>query len=312
MLKLIQNEWMKLWSKKAAWVMLALLIVIIILPTAITKYYEIQNPEERTWQQIEEQKISDYQERMGNAEVSPEEIPYLEEEIALSQYRLANDIPNTDSETAEGIVSYGVDLVMFITLFTVIVAATIVSSEFSTGTIKMLLTRPVSRAKILTSKLLTAFLFGLLLIVVDLIVSYVVGLVVFGTGSGITLSFVDGVVVEESVWGNLSYLLLLSFGDFIMSTLFAFLIGSVFRSSSLAIGLTMFISFMGGMIVGFFSKYEFVKYIWLTHSDLTQYTYDNPMIDGITMPLSLSVLAVYAVIFLIISYVSFMKRDVTA
>ncbi|UZN01022.1 ABC transporter permease [Lysinibacillus sp. MHQ-1] len=52
-------------------------------------------------------------------------------------------------------------MLTLVTLFTVITAASIVSSEFSTGTIKMLLTRPMSRAKVLTSKLLTTFLFGL-------------------------------------------------------------------------------------------------------------------------------------------------------
>lgn len=312
MLKLIQNEWMKLWAKKASWVMLALLIVIIILPTAITKYYELKNPEERTWQEIEEQNITANEELLASGDLPLENTGIIDEQIAISKYRLANDIPNDSSKSVEGTVSYGIDLIMLITLFTVIVAATIVSSEFSTGTIKMLLTRPVSRAKILTSKLLTVFLYGILLIVVNLIVSYLVGLVVYGAGSGIALSFVDGVVVEESVWGNLSYILLLSFGDFIMSTLFAFLIGSVFRSSSLAIGLTMFISFMGSMIVAFLSQYAFVKYIWLTHSNLTQYAYDNVMVEGITMPMSLTVLAIYAVIFLVISYGSFMKRDVTA
>lgn len=87
----------------------------------------------------------------------------------------------------------------------------------------------------------------------------------------------------------------------------------MFRSSSLAIGLTMFLSFTGGMIVMFLSRYDIVKYIWLTHSDLTQYENGGgSMIADVTMPFSLTVLAIYAVIFLIISYTSFMKRDVTA
>jgi len=62
----------------------------------------------------------------------------------------------------------------------------------------------------------------------------------------------------------------------------------------------------------FLSRYDVVKYIWLTHSDLTQYEKGILMVPDMTMPFSLTVLAIYAVIFLVISYTSFMKRDVTA
>ncbi|UZM97180.1 hypothetical protein OL548_18245 [Lysinibacillus sp. MHQ-1] len=101
--------------------------------------------------------------------------------------------------------------------------------------------------------------------------SAIVGLVLFGVGSGVELEIVNGQVAEKAVWNDLAYHYLLSGGDFVMSTLFAFLVGSVFRSSSLAIGLTMFLSFTGGMIIMFLSRYDIVKYIWLTHADLTQY-----------------------------------------
>jgi len=170
----------------------------------------------------------------------------------------------------------------------------------------------MSRAKVLTSKLLTTFLFGLFLVAVNIVVSAIVGLVLFGVGSGVELEVVNGQVAEKAVWNDLAYHYLLSGGDFVMSTLFAFLVGSVFRSSSLAIGLTMFLSFTGGMIVMFLSRYDVVKYIWLTHSDLTQYEKGILMVPDMTMPFSLTVLAIYAVIFLVISYTSFMKRDVTA
>ena len=56
-------------------------------------------------------------------------------------------------------------------LLTVIVAAGIVASEFTQGTIKMLLSRPVKRWKILTSKYVTVILFGILLMLVGFIVS---------------------------------------------------------------------------------------------------------------------------------------------
>jgi len=287
--------------------MVALVILFIIGPGIMMKYYETK--EGNTWQESEQQSIENYKEILNDDNLSAEDKSYYEEQIAISEYRLANDVPSQD---LAGFMSFTGNMLTLVTLFTVIVAASIVSSEFSTGTIKMLLTRPVSRAKILTSKLLTTFIFGLLLYVVNVGVSALVGLILFGGTTGAELEIINGQVVEKAVWNDLAYHYLLTGGDFVMSMLFAFLVGSVFRSSSLAIGLTMFLSFTGGMIVMFLSKYKIVKYVWLTHSDLTQYERSSSILDGITMPFSLTILAIYAVLFLVISYISFMKRDVTA
>lgn len=313
MLKLIQNEWMKLWHKKGTWAMVAMLIVVIIVPAGITKYYEVKSPTEGSWQDIEQEAIQSYKETLAGEDLTEEDKAYFQEQMAISEYRLANDAPSQKDSSLASFMSFTSGMLTLVTLFTVITAASIVSSEFSTGTIKMLLTRPMSRAKVLTSKLLTTFLFGLLLYVVNVVVSALIGLVLFGMGTGVELEMVNGQVVEKAVWSDLAYHYLLSGGDFVMSTLFAFLIGSVFRSSSLAIGLTMFLSFTGGMIVMFLSRYDIVKYIWLTHSDLTQYEHGGgSMIADVTLPFSLTVLAIYAVVFLVISYSTFMKRDVTA
>ncbi|MEY9974144.1 ABC-2 type transport system permease protein [Lysinibacillus sp. RC46] len=312
MLKLIQNEWMKLWHKKGTWVMVALLILFIIGPGIMMKYYETKTTEDITWQESEQKAINNNKEMMKEDGLSVEDKKRFEEQIAISEYRIANDVPSQENLSVASFMSFTGSMLTLVTLFTVITAASIVSSEFSTGTIKMLLTRPVSRAKILTSKLLTTFIFGLLLFVVNVVVSALVGLILFGGSTGVELEIVNGQVVEKAVWNDLAYHYLLSGGDFVMSILFAFLVGSVFRSSSLAIGLTMFLSFTGGMIVMFLSRFEIVKYIWLTHSDLTQYEKGNFIVDDMTMPFSLTILAIYAVIFLVISYMSFTKRDVTA
>lgn len=293
--------------------MVAMLIVVILVPAGITKYYEVKSPTEGSWQDIEQDAIQSYKETLAGEDLTEEDKAYFQEQMAISEYRLANDAPSQKDSSLASFMSFTSGMLTLVTLFTVITAASIVSSEFSTGTIKMLLTRPMSRAKVLTSKLLTTFLFGLLLYVVNVVVSALIGLVLFGMGTGVELEMVNGQVVEKTVWSDLAYHYLLSGGDFVMSTLFAFLIGSVFRSSSLAIGLTMFLSFTGGMIVMFLSRYDIVKYIWLTHSDLTQYEHGGgSMIADVTLPFSLTVLAIYAVVFLVISYSTFMKRDVTA
>lgn len=290
--------------------MLIILIAVIIGFGGLNKYYS--NTDDRDWRTVVEEELKMNKEALAEGDIDTEYLSYLEDSIAIAEYRLAENVAPAQSESLVNFMSFGVGLISFVTLFSVVVAASIVSSEFSTGTIKMLLTRPVSRAKILTSKLLTTFVFGFFMIALAGLLTAIVGLVLFGVGTGVELEVANGVIKEVNVWGNLFEKAYLSLGDFTMSILFAFLIGSVFRSSALAIGLTMFLSFSGSVVVMLLSKYWFAKYIWLAHSDLTQYQTGYFMIEGITMPLSLAVLAVYAVIFLLISYWSFTKRDVTA
>ena len=306
MLKLIQNEWMKLWAKKSSWIIIVLLALIVILPAIIDSQVSDYD-DGLTWQQREQENI-----KMNEQFYEDYEDQVYLDQIQISQYRLDNNVPPDYGYTTMSYVDYGVSLMVVVTLFTVIIAAGIVSTEFSSGTIKMLLTRPVSRAKVLTSKLLTVFIYGLLLYVFTLVLSYLTGAIVFDNAQNINLVIENGQVVEQSMNNDIFKTAVYSFGDFFMSILFAFMIGSVFRSSSLAIGLTMGISFLGSMLVLFLSRYEIVKYIWITHSDLTQHLTGNFIVEGITMPFSLTVLAIYAAIFLFVSYFVFMKRDITA
>ena len=311
MLKLIQNEWMKLWAKKGSWIMLVLILLIALFPSAIEQFTDLNDYEEDpNWKTSLQADIDNNKEILKE---SPEDAAFYEERIAIGEYRLANDLaPNNDGQTTESYIEYGVSLIGIISFFAVIIGASIVSNEFSTGTIKMLLTRPVSRAKILTSKLLTVFLYGIVLYIAAVFLSYIVGVVVYDGTTEPTLVYENGKVIEKSFIADVAYTSLLMSADFIMTILFAFMIGSVFRSSSLAIGLTLIISFMTALIVGFFNRYEFVKYIWITHSNLTQHKNGVLLVEGITMQMSLIVLGVYAVIFTAISYLVFMKRDITA
>lgn len=201
MLKLIQNEWMKLWHKKGTWAMVAMLILVILVPGAIMKYYEVKSTDEGSWQEIEQQAIQANKEMLASDDLMEEDKARYEEQIAISEYRLANDAPSQKDNSFASFMSFTSGMLTLVTLFTVITAASIVSSEFSTGTIKMLLTRPMSRAKVLTSKLLSTFLFGLFLYAVNVVVSALVGLILFGMGTGVELEIVNGQVVEKAVWG---------------------------------------------------------------------------------------------------------------
>lgn len=315
MLNLIRNEWMKLWHKKATWIMAGLLVLILIGITGIFNWaigHTVQQPDQPTWEEDAAVNQANLTAELANPNLDAETKKQLKEELAVTEYRLAENVaPFSPSDRQQNIIDSH-QLLSLVLMFSVIAAASIVASEFSQGTIKMLLSRPVKRWKILTSKYITSLLYALVLSIIALIANVIAGYIFFDSGSGAMLDVRGGEVVEVSYWGRVLTLYGLQYIGIMVFTTFAFMIGSVFRTSSLAIGLSIFLLFMGPNIVFFLRKYEITKYILFTHTDLTGYITGNMFISGITWPLSAAVLTVYVVLFLFISYWSFTKRDVTA
>lgn len=189
---------------------------------------------------------------------------------------------------------------VFVGIFSIIVAGDIVSSEFGWGTIKLLLIRPISRSKVILAKYIAVLIFILFFLLTLFIFSYLFGLVFFNGGDS-TLTLKD-VLIEYAY--NLP--------DLIMGFTIAFMISTIFRSSALSIGLGIFLMTVGaGLIVGLLSRYEWAKYILFFNTNLKQYRNDSPMIEGMTMGFSITMLIIYYVVFMALSFWIFNKRDVT-
>ena len=250
----------------------------------------------------------------GSGESFTEQMSSITEEQEIAKYRTDHNVSPIIADSAQGFIEDVPGMMSIVTLFTVVVAGGIVASEFSQGTIKMLLTRPVKRWKILTSKLITVGLFAFAMTLVLLVFGIVFGYLFFDNVPGMQLELVDGKVVEVSYWGRLLLLTALSLVNVYVIGLLAFMIGSVFRSSSLAIGISIFLMFAGVNITQILSfRFDFPKYILFANTNLGQYVGTNqPLIEGMTLTFSITVLLVYLVIFLVTSYWSFTKRDVTA
>lgn len=205
-------------------------------------------------------------------------------------------------------------LISFLTLLTIIVAGGIVAGEFTTGTIKLLLIRPVSRTKILAAKFLTTFIFAFLLILLLFILTFMMGLGIYGFGSldSPVANNMNGELIEENHLLFIVGLYGLNSINLIIMTTLAFMISSVFRSSSLAIGLSIFLNFIGAQIAFVLMQYEWMKYFLFSHTDLTQHFYREPLMDGLTLSFSIFILFIYFAIFISLSWIVFKKRDVTA
>ena len=176
----------------------------------------------------------------------------------------------------------------------------------------MLLSRPVKRWKILTSKYVTVLLFCLLLTAITFVMGVLGAFIFFSPSVEDSLLFYGREFAISAIWGKSIYLMFLAFINSAIIATLAFMLGTVFRSTSLALGVSLFLYFTGQIIVMFLSDYEIAKYVLFAHTNLTQYETGVTMLSDVTMPFSIVVLVVYVVIFLALSFWSFTKRDVTA
>jgi len=291
--------------------MIGLLLISVLGIGLIEKYLFDEN--QGDWRTQLEENNSSMEMTLAQEGIPKSFKENLKKEIAINNYRLENNLPPIESRSLWGFMNTSKSMIMVVTLITIIIAAGSVASEFSWGTIKLLLIRPVSRSKILASKYLGSLSFALALLILLFVFSFIVGGILYGF-EGVEqsyLAYVDGNIVEQSMFFHIISLYGYTAINLLMFVTLAFMISTVFRSSSISIGLAIFLMFTGQQIVSLFSKYEWVKYTLFANIDLMQYVDGIPIVEGMTMGFSVVVLAVYLIIFITLSWLVFNKRDVS-
>ncbi|ANE46608.1 hypothetical protein SY83_10360 [Paenibacillus swuensis] len=314
MVNLIRNENMKLYRRWRTWIMVAFMIGAVLLGSILEWRHDGRKAQGDGWRaEVTEQK-SNYQRILEDPQLDPETRTYFKEQMLIADYQLANDIRTEEGTMWDGI-NGSAGLVVLITLFTVIVAGDSLAGEFTSGTIKLLLIRPASRLKILISKYLSLLMFSFLLLVVLFVVSVLVNGLLFQFG------FVDlpllsvngeGVVVEGNMVAHLWKSYLLNGITTVMYVSMAFMISAAFRSSAMAIGFSIAALFAGTVLMELLQRYEWSKYLLFPNLDLTPYLTANPYQDGMTLTFSIVVLCVYFLVFNLVSWLVFTRRDVAA
>ncbi|SHH28282.1 ABC-2 type transport system permease protein [Virgibacillus chiguensis] len=311
MLKLIQNEQGKIFIRKSTWIMYIILAVLILGSALLTNSLDGLKSEydEDNWREELKQENAQLQKETEEYEDFEE---YNNSVIAKNNYYLENDIQPAPY-TAWTFVDENISLLSIVSLLTIIIAAGIVANEFRWGTIKLLLIRPISRSGILLSKYITVLLFALYTALFALVLMWIFGAIFFGIGDWNPSIVVEG----EDGFKTISLIanIFTSFGfklvNLVMMATFAFMISAVFRNSSLAIGVAIFLMMGASSIVSFFADKEWAKYILFAHTDLSQYMDGNfLMLEDNTMGFSIAVLVVYYAIFMLLSWIVFTKRDV--
>jgi ABC-2 type transport system permease protein len=203
-----------------------------------------------------------------------------------------------------------------------IIAIDIVSGERSDGTIKLLLTRPIRRWKILLSKYVTMVLFISLILLIVAVIAYVLSGIVFGY-SGWTLPVLTGFITEhDSLNTNYVHLvpqwkyILMSYGlawfvAVVVGTI-SFMISVLIRNTPAGMGVMLAALIAGGILSNFATSWEGAKYIFSVNLQLTDYLSGQlPALQGLSMSFSLLNLTAWAVGSLMVAFFVFTKQDIT-
>jgi ABC-2 type transport system permease protein len=316
-LSLLTNEWIKIFSRIRTWIFIALPILIII---GVAVYDKVATDAEvnENWKQELKQTTEDDKKALEEAKKNEDDAFYiemLESNIKQNEYAIENDISPYEKTTWQ----YMKDMApisSLIGLFVIVVASDIVSSEFSKGTIKMLLIRPYSRWKILLSKFLATLGFAFVMWLVVIATTWLVGGLAYGFG-GIDQTYlvvtdsqeVRERTVVEYVFANIG----VEFIELTALVALSFMISTLFMSNSVAIGVAMFTMFAGNTIVMLLANKDWIIYTLFANMDLsTLIDGQNQLIDDLTLPFSISMLAIYTAVMLAITFTVFQKRDVKA
>lgn len=324
LLPLIRNECLKIIKKKRFYVILLILLVLVPMFT----YAQMRIAERSRdkfnsdWRLEIQQQITDNQNSLGSDRIPEEWKSYRRIFLQQLQYYLDHDVnPNEPSGVTFTREFVNNSVSLFIPLLIMAVASDLVSGERTTGTIKMLLTRPVRRWKVLFSKMAALLMFVSLIVLSVFVISYLISGLAFGykgfnvpvfTGfqlNGDTVDMSKVHAVEQ--W---KYLLMqggLIWYVSIVVALLAFMVSVLVCSTAASIVVMMAALIAGTILTNMASAWTAAKYLFMVNMELTTYLAGTPApIEGMTLGFSMAVLGIWGLVAVIISFAVFTKRDI--
>mgnify|MGYP001659917638 CR=1 FL=1 len=242
-------------------------------------------------------------------------LSFLKENMSIHEYVLEHQQDILNEHTLRAVfTNFSGEFGIFILIYVIMLAGSIVSEEYSRGTIKYLLTKPFKRRTILTSKLLVVILFIPLIMLFMSFFELLIGGIILGFDSlsvPVVLYTSSG-LVSYSVLEYLGLLLLSSLPMYYVIGMVAFMISTVTASTSAAITISFLFYLLGNVISNLALIYSlpifkvFVSLYW----DFSYLVTVQTQPFGASILTSILVVLAYIFLMLCIAYVFFMKKDV--
>jgi ABC-2 type transport system permease protein len=323
-LPLVENEVLKLWKRRRFRLVLLILVALIGIVVIARVEGQRRFGSRKDWRIDTQEQVARMRNWLRQGRLPETQGRWVRFEIARLQYHLDHNI-NPEEATgplfARGFANFASYLLLH--LLAIAFAADIVSSEFAEGTVKLLLTRPVGRRRVLASKLAALLLAVGLTVLLGGIVAYVFGGLAWGyrgwdapvlTGFRLAGETVDSSGVRAvPMWEDAILVFGLAWFATATVAVIGFMTSVLLRSTAASMG-TMFAALILGTILPrVASNWEFQKYLFVTSLPLPDYyTGSPPPIAGMTVPFSVVVLAAWALAALGVSFSVFARRDVLA
>jgi ABC-2 type transport system permease protein len=324
-LPLVENETLKLLKRRRFRVVLLILVALI----GLIVYAQVRGRErflgKENWHVRVQERIARMQNQVRSGRMPRTAERWARFEMARLQYHADHDVdPDAISGPLFVRLFANNSSYLLLPLLALVFGSDIVSSEFSQGTIKLLLTRPVSRAAVLASKLAALVLAITLMVLAGGVVAYALGGAAFGYRgwgapilTGFRLSGGDAfdltTVRALALWKETVLVFGLAWFAALSVGALALLTSVLLRSTAAAMG-TMFAALIAGTILPRVApSWEAQKYLFATNLPLPDYYSGSPPpIPGITIGFAAAVLAVWAVAAVLAAFVVFLRRDVLA
>ena len=240
------------------------------------------------------------------------------EQKEVSKYIIENkqDI-NKRNDTRGILKNFFSEYGLFIIVIIVMIAGTIVSEEFNKGTVKLLLIKPYSRAKILLSKYITILIMTVFAIAIILLMELIVGGIVFGFDSlsvpVLEYNFNTSQLEILNIFTYVGIEILTQLPMIILLATLAFALSTIFTNSALAITISL-LGFMSPSIINALViqyKVGFMKYFVTMNWDLSGYLFGSlPSMEGMTMGFSIVTCFIYLFAMLIPTFIIFKRKNI--
>jgi ABC-2 type transport system permease protein len=330
--RLIENEVIKMISKRRLMFVLAILIVLI----SIFAYGQNQS-QARTkaqlsqrmgisatddWRKLADQQLIALKNRLDS--------PYSDEKSKAStrvrmeqlQYNVDQNINPLEQSAAKFTTTFMQQAIfLFLPLLIIMLSADMVSGEYSSGTIKLLVVRNVPRWKILLSKYLTLVVLEVVVVFFTFVLAAIISGFFFGFGGWLApvatgFKVVAGKLDTTGVLNVPQWqysLMVYSLGFFVAFVVgsISFMISVLVKSTAASIGIIMSTLVAGNFISFFLADWKITRYMFMVNLRLTDYLSGSfQPIEGMNMLFSVTVLLGWAIASIIISFVYFTKQDI--
>jgi ABC-2 type transport system permease protein len=318
---LIQNETLKLIRRRRFTIVVGIMLVILTL-VSYSQHRRLQQSRNANWRADLQERIARTENRLRRGGINESWARSMRAELRRLQFYLDRNI-NPEQPTAPLVVRSFANAAGFLLLplLIAVLGSDIVSAENAEGTDKLLLTRPVRRWKILTSKLVTLWMFSTLTLLMGALLSYLVSAPVLPargwdapTFNGFQFggeTFRIESIRQLPLWQDTLIAYGLEWYALLTVASISLMLSVLFKSSAASIG-TMLASLIGGTILTRISPdWTAGKYLFVSALPLADYyTGQAPPYEGMSMGFCIGLLGVWAVAALTVAYVRFTRRDV--